>query len=1495
MEELAINKHDFNFSPLITTYVNSDIDYIFPLLNKTEKDLIKQMNNSLLVLIYHRFHFDSEDQFYKQLSENNNQDIRMILFLLFPYINDIDNFRIHKSILFLKDLSLNPNNTNIQYDRYFDSEIEYEQNKYEYNILDVYNNYIASYDTIYKCAHHLYCNWYQVIPLTLNNYRNSYIYLDTIDNFTRTNMFNDNTELKGLTFHDFYHAFINDMYLDVLKYKWLMYERYDETLNKDIMFVEEILNHFTTFDNQEHTKLSFIENWSSFTNQDIIYNILLHFDLQSHKYLSDKSLKSINKQSKESDVYNLDHQPNREETFKKLKETYNINKSEIVEGIYSYLYNTLNEFSHTWYGKMMFPKKIFTTKELVQLKDIVVDDKKIFNIPIHRNSYLSYKNIYNFIKSLLYNGDKIHKIREWESLDYSIQDTIKERLVSNNWLRISNNLRIKYGSSINTRQLTQKIHQLISENIIDLVFHVLVSRGILNEFKVKHKKEKIEESFEGYYFLTQSKYTELNPYLSDKNSQIISFRSETLEKTPLKKLFAMNWLQQIHFFKHFYNQRVMFVTGGTGTGKSTQVPKLLLYGLFLLGNYSGKVINTQPRINATTNNAKRISHELGVPIEHYDPEKNKKEKTTNFYIQYSSEKDKHLTENSNEPSVPSYLKIVTDGTLLATVRKSNFLKETYKEKNKLVELEQNEYDIISIDEAHEHNKNMDLLLTFLRDTVQLNNSLRLVIITATIDEDEPIYRRYYKYINDNLLYPLNYSIFLKYENIQILNQIKLLLNINESQTNFDRISLDRRLHISPPQGSTNHVITEYYQEKPVNTYEESERLGILKAIELTKYATGEILFFSITENKINEIVTILNSQISPKWIALPYYRTINSDWKEIIEKINTSFYRIDVDKKDILKAVVGEEYTKTSNKYERAIIVCTNIAEASITIDSLKFVIETGYSNVVEFDPILEIDKNGPEKISEASRIQRRGRVGRTQSGTVYYMYEKNSRKDISIKYQITQQINTLVYDLINYISEDTTKQWILPILNNKYVNELDSNIIKEQYQDYDIIRNNIYLGNKNNQYVNYSFKLKTGYSYQDIFDGDGKFYIIHPLELLYKKDRDRYTGLFNNPNPKKMKDFVKFFSHLFSLRLIADDNINQIFIKTKIYSIYDELIEKIQEIMPKNELNYNKLITMILGATYNKLDEILFINTIIPNMSISNLSRKQTSRSGSTFSDSSLLIKNFGDTKSDIQVYLNIFNKLKLILPHFIQMDIGEIDLEFQKSEKNKKSILSIKDFEILKNYEKRNRDKRQKVIIYKNRNNIDIKKLELWCDQYGLDSDVINDILQKYLDDSKVINFINEWVAENKQYIPYFSNILGSPNCLEFIYISGYVNYSIKNIDYRQDYNKIEKDPNSIVNGNKIIALTKEKRSETQIIIKNLIRFDTFYVPAIIPIISHYVKNNLLTWESKNFYYNTVTSDMIEPYILPNIKDDDAENQKTKIYNNKLLALFRLLRSNL
>jgi hypothetical protein len=307
-------------------FVKDELNTLFPILNIIQKEKINEMLLSLLTLIYFKFNFLSTTDFYTKLNQNNNQDLKMVIFLLFPYIKDDNDYEIHKNITVLSDLSVKKVNssyiTNIQYDLYDNNAKE----EHEYKMYDVYMNYIASYYTIYKCANRLYCNWSQVIPYTLNNYKSSKLYQETIE-FIRNNNFRDsyfftqeeyhagpineeyiqeytnNISNSGLDIRDFYHAFINDLYLDVLPYKWLLYEKYDTSVDK--CYLSELFNYFGFIFNIkdepgtiEKNKKTFKSLWGKLVGltsvntfyYDLVYQILIHFDIQSKKYLNIRNI-----------------------------------------------------------------------------------------------------------------------------------------------------------------------------------------------------------------------------------------------------------------------------------------------------------------------------------------------------------------------------------------------------------------------------------------------------------------------------------------------------------------------------------------------------------------------------------------------------------------------------------------------------------------------------------------------------------------------------------------------------------------------------------------------------------------------------------------------------------------------------------------------------------------------------------------------------------------------------------------------------------------------------------------------------------------------------------------------------------------------------------------------------------------------------------------------------------------------------------------------------
>ena len=408
-------------------------------------------------------------------------------------------------------------------------------------------------------------------------------------------------------------------------------------------------------------------------------------------------------------------------------------------------------------------------------------------------------------------------------------------------------------------------------------------------------------------------------------------------------------------------------------------------------NNVGKTICTQPRISPTEGNAKRISNELGVNIMVNDI------KTDEYYLQYKDQKDKHIKENCAHLT----LRFVTDGTLLEDLVNNAFLKDTVKKKSKkynddYIYSHKNKYDMVIVDEAHEHNTNMDLILTLMRQTCLLNNSIRLVIISATMDDDEPIYRSYFKYINDNIVYPIKQPIYLKDLNDFYLIRSRLL---------------DRRLDISIPGQTTQYNIDEkYFNVKLTGDHKLDSINGQKEAykhiIDICKnYDSGEILLFSTGKAEIKDAINYLNSNLPPGDIALPFYSEMNGKYRDIIEKIGSKIENIRNNRRNIAEQW-GSEYIEVNDvspgTYKRAVIVATNVAEASITIETLKFVVDTGYEKVNTFDEDIMSGVMSVQPISEASRLQRKGRVGRTSDGTVYYMYNKGAREKIKPKYKIT-------------------------------------------------------------------------------------------------------------------------------------------------------------------------------------------------------------------------------------------------------------------------------------------------------------------------------------------------------------------------------------------------------------------------------------------------------------------------------------------------------------
>jgi hypothetical protein len=700
----------------------------------------------------------------------------------------------------------------------------------------------------------------------------------------------------------------------------------------------------------------------------------------------------------------------------------------------------------------------------------------------------------------------------------------------------------------------------------------------------------------------------------------------------------MDWISQISFFQHYIYHQVMYVTGATGQGKSTQVPKLLLYALKAIDFKSnGKVVCTQPRVTPTVGNATRIADELGLPIEQTANSSPFKIKTSNYWVQFKHQKDSHI----NNRSLHSFLRIVTDGTLLEELKSNPTLFE--KVNDKLIN--KNIWDIVIVDEAHEHNINMDIILALGKQACYLNNKVKLIVVSATMDDDEPIYRRYFASINDKLMSPIKTN----FMHHPIIPNLPYFLP--------NPILMDRRYHISPPGETTQYRVEEIYLDADItvsgksderNISDEAQMVGYKKIQEICeKTSLGEILFFANGKREILEAVKYLNSVLPPGNIVLPFFSELNETYKSMISKIDTKIDQIK-NKRENIHLEWGEDYiedpTVPQGLYKRSIIIATNVAEASITIPRLAFVVDNGYAKVNRFKPNINKTILEVQKISEASRLQRKGRVGRIGDGTVYYMYKRDARKFVRPKYKITQE--DIALSMLGLLGEKTindiklgdktnTSKLIISQFINPNLNRLDTNNLTNPNNFYtvksgllDIYKQNykippIYMSIDPNIYLNYTnntildnkdalmimelsvFIFSTGQIVENVLDQSGNFYLIHPFENNMKRNilNDIIQYKTSKVGSIPLPEYTFIISTLFNNNLLVDTNGDLLYAYlTDINSVdrnwvKSELAPQVEKVSSTFQSTLYHSITLIAGSAMGCLNEVneikIFLDTI--------------------------------------------------------------------------------------------------------------------------------------------------------------------------------------------------------------------------------------------------------------------------------------------------------------
>ena len=713
----------------------------------------------------------------------------------------------------------------------------------------------------------------------------------------------------------------------------------------------------------------------------------------------------------------------------------------------------------------IFPKMNTTDRDVIIkcVNDVIENINRYSNVSNIYNQLTinSYRDIYVIVNMILPFIEEIKK-KDLESL---------KDITNTKFTNLKYNLGEDYEfSTTDVTQLTDylinitlpKVINKLYVNWIDILpdtsindgFHSILKlvpdiyKGANRKIIYTHIEDSIKsnrsEYDEAIYFFLNSKE---NP-VKYKDTTLLDEFSD-IDKHPKQNWFeaeTFNWLSQIHFFNHVLSNRVIYLSAGTGVGKSTHIPKLALYSLMAFENIKEpKIIITQPRQIPTEDNPKYISINMGISIERFNENKKKDKKfveeNKDYYIQYQHGNSKHINPDKTS-EYHRNIKYVTDQILFNELLENPSLMD--KKGKKTI------YDIIMIDEAHEHNIRMDMILSLLNKTLKINKQIKVFIISATMDDDEHRYRQFFNNINDDKL-PTKHLV-------------------------------DRRLHVANPLQKNRFIIKEYFEKQPVENYIEK---GIEKVKKILNTSTkGDILFFLPGTFEINKVCEELNKDLPKYVISLPLY----SELEEVRKKYAKDFLAKDIKlNRNTVLLPLSEQTRNDSNRYTRKVIIATSIAEASVTIKNLVFVIDIGFSKSIIYDPVKKLPILSSVPISFSSHTQRRGRAGRTAPGEAYYLYTKDDIKDSKIIPDITK--NDLINDIFQLLKKDPS--------DTKKFNK------------------------------------------EEIEDLDGSFHIIHPQDDSSDLNRIREinSGKFKIPlKPNQNLLINDSFEHLQELKLITSD-----------------------------------------------------------------------------------------------------------------------------------------------------------------------------------------------------------------------------------------------------------------------------------------------------------------------------------------------------------------------
>ncbi|MFI0542927.1 ATP-dependent RNA helicase HrpA [Streptomyces sp. WSLK1-3] len=325
------------------------------------------------------------------------------------------------------------------------------------------------------------------------------------------------------------------------------------------------------------------------------------------------------------------------------------------------------------------------------------------------------------------------------------------------------------------------------------------------------------------------------------------------------------------------DHQVVIVAGETGSGKTTQIPKICLE---LGRGVKGMIGHTQPRRIAARTVAERVAEELDTPLG----------EAVGWKVRFTDQVNPDAT----------FVKLMTDGILLAEIQTDRELRA---------------YDTIIIDEAHERSLNIDFLLGYLAQLLPKRPDLKVVITSATIDPE-----RFSRHFGDAPIVEVSgrtYPVEVRY---------RPLLEEDSEDSDRDQIT------------------------------------AICDAVEeLQGEGKGDILVFLSGEREIRDTADALVKKNYRFTEVLPLYARLSH----------------------------AEQHRVFQPHTGRRIVLATNVAETSLTVPGIKYVIDPGFARISRYSHRTKVQRLPIEAISQASANQRKGRCGRTSDGVCIRLYSE--------------------------------------------------------------------------------------------------------------------------------------------------------------------------------------------------------------------------------------------------------------------------------------------------------------------------------------------------------------------------------------------------------------------------------------------------------------------------------------------------------------------------